>query len=61
MVPLIDEGTGGWSWMIFFAIVQAPEPVKGFSPVRNCYRMMPAENTSERRSMLPPVICSGDM
>ena len=55
------DGMTGSSWMIFFAMVQAPEPVNGFSPVRNWYRMMPAENTSVRRSMLPPVICSGDM
>jgi hypothetical protein len=29
------DGAGGSSWMIFFAIVHAPLPVKGFSPVRN--------------------------
>jgi hypothetical protein len=32
---LSDDGSGGSSWMIFFAIVQAPPPVNGFSPVRN--------------------------
>jgi hypothetical protein len=61
MALLSDEGSGGSSWMIFFAIVHAPEPVNGFSPVRNWYRMMPAEKTSVRLSILPPVICSGDM
>ncbi len=29
------DGAGGSSWMIFFAIVHAPLPVNGFSPVRN--------------------------
>ena len=32
---LSEDGSGGSSWMIFFAIVHAPEPVNGFSPVRN--------------------------
>ena len=58
---LSEDGSGGSSWMIFLAIVQAPLPVNGFSPVRNWYRMMPAEKTSVRLSILPPVICSGDM
>jgi hypothetical protein len=61
MVLLIEDGTGGWSWMIFLAMVHAPEPVNGFSPVRNWYRMIPAEKMSVRLSTLPPVICSGDM
>ena len=38
--------------MIFLAMVHAPPPVNGFSPVRNWYRMMPAENTSERLSIV---------
>jgi hypothetical protein len=32
---LSDDGSAGSSWMIFLAMVQAPLPVNGFSPVRN--------------------------
>jgi len=36
-------------------------PVKGFSPVRNWYRMTPQEKMSLRASTGCPMNCSGDM
>ena len=61
MFVLSLDGITGSSWRIFLAIVQVLVPVNGFSPVRNWYRMMPAEKMSVRRSISPPSICSGDM